>query len=197
MKFAFFDFDGTLTTGDSFMPFLKALVGQKNYYLKIILLMPTLMGYLLGWVKNDVAKVKVLSAFLKNKTVNEIELFAQQHSFDLRPEGMKALRDCQQSGYICILVSASPALFLRAWAKQNGFQTVIATELETINGQFTGLLAGENCFGMEKVKRIETLFGKNCWKNSVAYSDSKADLPMLNQAESAFLWQNNQFIAIK
>ncbi|WP_257292907.1 haloacid dehalogenase-like hydrolase, partial [Endozoicomonas sp. ONNA1] len=53
---AFFDFDGTLTTGDTLMPFLKYVLGRRKYYAKLFLVSPILVAYFAKVLRNDIAK---------------------------------------------------------------------------------------------------------------------------------------------
>ena len=45
MTYAFFDFDGTITTGDSFMPFLRYQLGPGKFALKMLQLSTVLAAY--------------------------------------------------------------------------------------------------------------------------------------------------------
>jgi phosphatidylglycerophosphatase C len=62
----------------------------------------------------------------------------------------------------------------------------VATELEVVDGQLTGRLAGGNCRGDEKVRRLAALFGDPAplaW----AYGDSRDDRPLLAAARHPVL----------
>ena len=72
IPFAFFDFDGTLTRSDTFMPFLHHCAGWR-YYPKLLLVAPVLAGYLTKLVANDVAKEAVLTEFLRGCTETQLE----------------------------------------------------------------------------------------------------------------------------
>ena len=61
---AFFDFDGTLTQGDTLMPFLRFMVGSPAYYAKLTWLGPVLAAYYTGLLRNDIAKQIVLKRYL-------------------------------------------------------------------------------------------------------------------------------------
>lgn len=196
--FAFFDFDGTLTQSDTLMPFLHHCVGSTSYYWKLLKLSPIFLGYFSQILPNYRTKEYVLTEFLANMTEAEAEhqaLTFVQHklSHHLLTVGMDKLREHQQQGHYCILVSASPELYLRHWAIQHQFDGIIGTQLEVTSQYLTGKLLGKNCFGKEKVKRIEAEYGTDCWHNSFAYSDSKNDLPMLCQATHGFLLKQNSF----
>ena len=45
---AVFDFDGTIISGDSFLPFMRYVVGDWEYYLGMFFLLPWLGGYAFG-----------------------------------------------------------------------------------------------------------------------------------------------------
>lgn len=203
--FAFFDFDGTLTRGDSLMPFLRHCVGNVGYYRRLLALSPTLAGYLIGVIANDKAKEKVLTAFLQQRRPAELtplvnDFIDRVLPSMLRQQGMQKLAQHQAQGDYCVLVSASPELYLQAWAQQQGFDALIGTQLiidgEADNARLSGKISGDNCYGVEKVHRINAEFGNASWQGSSAYSDSKADLPMLNNSEYAYLWRKNEFICL-
>lgn len=197
IPFAFFDFDGTLTRSDTFMPFLHHCAGWR-YYPKLLLVAPVLAGYLTKLVANDVAKEAVLTAFLRGCTETRLEkaactFVAQELPRRLLSEGMQKLHEHQQQGHYCILVSASPELYLTEWARQQGFDGILGTRLAVSDGRLTGKLSGRNCFGEEKVVRIETEYGQDCWRDSFAYSDSVTDMPLLKRAANGFLWKKHIF----
>lgn len=200
--FAFFDFDGTLTSGDSLMPFLKYCVGSKIFYFKLVLLAPTLLGYFAKLIANDKAKEKVISTYIGGWHQDKLTILANAFCNEVlinmqRKSGMEKLNYHKKKGHYCVLVSASPELYLLPWAKLHGFNAIIATKLTFDNNLLTGELSGDNCYGEKKVKRIVELFGGNCWQNSFAYGDSTADLPMLKKAGEAYLLKNKIFKKIR
>lgn len=198
---AFFDFDGTLTTGDTLMPFLKFVVGVPRYYWCLFLVTPILIAYILKLIPNDVAKQKVLKRYLSGYPL--AELFEKGEAFSqeviptmLRNEGMERLRWHQTQGHTCVLVSASFDVWLKPWSDSNGFDDILTTQLETKNGMVTGLIAGNNCYGSEKVCRIEIWLDHEDREPSCtyAYGDTKGDLPMLNSVNKGLILRNNTFI---
>lgn len=201
-RFAFFDFDGTLTRSDTVLPFLKFCC--KNhflYYGKLLAHAPTLLGYIRGHVSNADAKECVIGAFLNGWHVDDVQHQAEQFATHelpklLLPAGMAKLAQHQAQGDICVLVSASPDWYLLPWAKQHGLAAVLATKMASVSGCLNGKIEGENCHDAAKVRRINATFGESCWQNSVAYSDAKVDLPMLQRASQGFLLQNGQFLPI-
>lgn len=191
--YAFFDFDGTLTRKDSVLPFLRFCCASRwVFYGKLLFLLPVLLGYLLGWVSNSRAKESVIGAYLRGwreaDVLQKAREFAQTELPQfLLDEGMAKLAFHRARGDVCVLVSASPEWYLLDWAREQGFEAVLATKMAVVSGCLNGKIAGENCHDEAKVRRIEAAFGAQCWQNSVAYSDAKVDLPMLRAAGQGFL----------
>ncbi len=189
---AFFDFDGTLTTGDTLMPFLKFVVGKPKYYWNLLLVMPVLVCYLFKLIRNDVAKEVVLKRYLAGYHIDELfalgELFSKEIiPTMLRPEGMERLRWHQEQGHECVLVSASLDIWLNSWGSMNGFNSVITTKLEVDKNEVTGRISGLNCHGQEKVNRINSFFKNKNPEKSYAYGDTKGDFYMLKHVDSGWM----------
>lgn len=202
-KLAFFDFDGTLTRTDTVLPFLRHDCGNDVlYFARLLRHSPVLLAYLCGKASNLQAKETVFTAFLAGKETERVAQSARDFARFRLPEllldvGMAKLRHHQEQGDFCVLVSASPEIYLHEWGKINGLDAVIGTRLQSVSGCLNGRVDGENCHDWGKVRRIEQQFGADCWQNSVAYSDSRVDLPMLQKANRGFLLQNGEFVAIQ
>lgn len=200
---AFFDFDGTLTTGDTLMPFLKFVVGKPRYYWYLLLVSPVLVGYLLKLIRNDVAKETVLKRYLSGYRIEDV--FALGETFSkgtiptmLRSAGIARLKWHQEQGHNCILVSASLDVYLRSWAMSMGFDDLICTKLEVSStGKVSGNIEGNNCYGMEKVKNIESLSFRLNQRTVYAYGDTKGDYPMLKIADYGYMLKKKYFVLIK
>jgi len=189
---AAFDFDGTLTRRDTLFPFLLHVAGPVKFSYKILLLLVTLAGYALGLIRNDKAKVKVLRCFLANMEMANLQQYAQQFAEQkipslLRSEAMQRLAWHRQQGHRCVVVSASLEIYLRPWASTAGFDDILGSRLETLaDGRTSGNLLGENCFGAEKMHRLETLLGSRDGYTLYAYGDSRGDKELLSAADYPF-----------
>ena len=87
----------------------------------------------------------------------------------------------------CVLISASIDAYLDPWSKLAGFDHVICSRLETTPaGNVTGRLVGLNCWGPEKVRRLEELFGPLKKYTLYAYGDSRGDKELLAGADYPF-----------
>jgi len=105
----------------------------------------------------------------------------------LRHEAMQRLEWHKQHGHRCVVISASLELYLQPWAIKAGFDDVIATQLETRDdGRVTGKLSGANCYGIEKVRRLETLLGERTGYSLYAYGDSRGDKELLSFADHPY-----------
>ena len=184
-----FDFDGTLTRGESFFRFLCFVTPWYRFIFCFLRSLPVLLMYLTRLMDNESAKVRVLRIFLRGRPLAGLEDAAARFARTriagtLRPEAVARLRGHQKQGHVCVLVSATLAVYLRPWAQDMGFDAVLATELAVdAGGRVTGELATPNCYGPEKAARLRRQYGVERIK--AAYGDSAGDREMLAMAEQA------------
>lgn len=192
---AAFDFDGTLTRRETLLPFLLHMLGAAAVARHALILSPTLAGYGLGMIRNDVAKEKVFIQCLAGMGMDELQREGENFAADvlpglLRHEAMQRLEWHKQRGHRCVVISASLELYVRPWAIKAGFDDVIATHLETRDdGHVTGKLSGVNCYGIEKVRRLEALLGARDGYSLYAYGDSRGDRELLSLADYPYYRQ--------
>jgi phosphatidylglycerophosphatase C len=186
---AAFDFDGTLTRRETLLQFLLHTLGAAAVVRHAFMLAPTLAGYGLGMIRNDVAKERVFIECLAGMSLDELQLEGERFAADvlpglLRQEAMQRFKWHKQQGHRCVVISASLELYVRPWAIKNGFDDVIATRLEMQeHGRITGKLSGANCFGIEKALRLENLLGAREGYCLYAYGDSRGDKELLSLAD--------------
>lgn len=192
---AAFDFDGTITTHDSLLPFLRSVVGAKRFYLNLSKLIPIFIKYRLGIKSNHQAKQELLHLFLQQQSYAQLlalgESFAKQYIPQIiRPESLPRLRWHQSQNHRCILVSAGLGIYLQPWAKSVGFHDLICTQvIVDKNGITNGNIDGVNCFGPEKVKRLINLIGPKNQYTLYAYGDSRGDRELLELADYKYYRQ--------
>ena len=109
----------------------------------------------------------------------------------LQSWSMARLGEHQQAGHCCVLVSASPDIYLKRVARQLGFDALLCTEMAADSGRLTGLMTTPNCHGEQKVLRLKAWmaerFGVQGGAEVVyAYGDTSGDKPMLRMAKHAF-----------
>ena len=77
---AVFDFDGTIISGDSFLPFMRYVVGGWKYYSGMLFLLPWLGSYAFGVIDNRRIKEKVIGYFLKGKPARDIRELGESYA---------------------------------------------------------------------------------------------------------------------
>lgn len=187
---ALFDFDGTITDRDSLPDFIVYAVGLPHFLLGMLMLSPMLILYLLKLVRNDIAKEKMLAYFFKGWTSDRLNRVGQNYALTripqiIRPQAQARLQWHQAQEHDIVIVSASTEHWLQAWTQQQGYQ-LIATKMAVNNGVLTGKFDGHNCYGQEKVRRIQTALDFAHYEHIYAYGDRSGDRPMLALADEAF-----------
>ncbi len=191
---AAFDFDGTLTWHDTLLPFLHRLLGLPTLLWVLFICSPWLAGYALRLVSNHRAKAVLLKAALADRSVAEVERCARAFvQNDLpaqwRPWGLQQLVQHQQAGHRCVLVTASTSPYMHLVGASLGVDAVLCTEMEVVDGRYTGRMATANCHGEEKVRRLQAWLAAEYGTAQPvlhAYGDTKGDLPMLQLAQQAW-----------
>jgi len=91
-----------------------------------------------------------------------------------------------QAGELCAVVTATNSFVTAPIARAFGIAHLIATEPESVDGRYTGRVAGTPCFREGKVRRVEAWLARMDlhWDDlarSTFYSDSHNDLPLLER----------------
>ena len=152
--YALFDFDGTLIRGDSIVRFVRyaharGLIGAGG------LLRAALWAaaYGLHLTTAERAKRESLS-FLAGREQGGVEALGRAFCREellprLYPQGVEELRRRHAEGAEVLLVTASPSFYLEALKEELPIQRIIGTRMHVENGVYTGLIAGENCRGVQ------------------------------------------------
>lgn len=189
---AAFDFDGTITTRDCLLPFIRKVVGDKQFFSKIPALIPIYLAYRLGIKTNHYAKQFLLKSYLNGFSYESLlqqgKIYADKQIPALvKPEALERLRWHQAQKHRCVLISAGLELYLSPWAQQYGFDDLICTQIkENANGTTDGEIIGINCFGPEKVRRLLAKLGPKNQFTLYAYGDSRGDRELLALADYAY-----------
>jgi HAD superfamily hydrolase (TIGR01490 family) len=189
-KISFFDFDGTITTDDSLICFIRFVVGDAKFIWAMVLLSPMLVAYKLKLIPNYKAKQYMLSYFFKGMHEQQFNQIANEYSLKhintiLRPKAMKKILWHKEEGHKVVIVSASIVSWLKPWCDKNNLD-LIATELEIKDDRVTGKFLTKNCHGAEKVKRILEEYNLSHYDYIYAYGDSIGDKELLAFANESF-----------
>lgn len=189
MNIAFFDFDGTITTDDSLLKFIRFVVGDLKFLIGLSILSPILIVYKFKLIPNYRAKQIMLSYFFKGMKEQAFMEVARKYSLEhidciVRAKAMEKIQRHKSDGDQVVVVSASLEYWLRPWCDQNNIE-LIATKLEILEGKVTGNLLTKNCYGIEKVNRIKEIYTLEDFETIYAYGDSRGDREMLEIAHEA------------
>ncbi len=191
---AFFDLDGTLTTGNLWtgLTSWNRIQGRRRWRERwfIARKMPLAIAHRIG-LGSDAAfrsgwfrSIAELLRGVSEAEVDQIVRHTWSHVFEpgLRGATVERLRAHQAAGATTVLVSASYEVFLRPFTEHLGIDHVIGTRLAVQDGACTGKLTGEVVMGREKVRRVRELIdrvGSIDLAASFAYGDSDRDLDLL------------------
>ncbi|MBM3914674.1 MAG: HAD-IB family hydrolase [Sphingomonadales bacterium] len=188
-----FDFDGTLTKGDTLFHFLFYSTPFYKLPLLVLLSLPVLVAYAFRILSNDKAKETILSIFFKGKRkdffIGKGESFVE-HRLEriLRKSTVSQLVSYKEKSATICIVTASPHYWVEPWARMQKVD-LISTHLDFRNDVFSGKFLGKNCNGMEKVIQIKKKYTLESFSKIVAFGNTKHDLPMLSLAQESFYRQ--------
>ncbi len=181
-----FDFDGTLTTRDSFLEFIRYVCGNWAFCKGILRYSPLLVLMKLGYYPNWKAKQKVFAYFFKGMPLKDFaqqgRLFALDRQHLLRPQGVDMVKQAQAEDAEVLIVSASIDHWVQPFFPE---VKVVGTQVEVEDGCLTGRFLTKNCYGQEKVNRILALYPHRNEYELIAFGDSAGDKELLAFADEA------------
>ncbi len=189
---AAFDFDGTLTTRDSFLAFIRYACGKWRYYAGFALYAPMLLLMLARLYPHDRAKQRLFSHFFKGWQHDRFAALAREFSTEIdkmrNHPVINRLQEHVARGDTVYIVSASLPEWIEPWCSQLGVNAVLATEIQVNSeGLITGRFKTRNCYGAEKVARLLQV-EPNRWQYILhAYGDSAGDKEMIAFADEGTL----------
>ena len=182
---ALFDFDGTITSKDTTILLLVELLKLRPW---------RFFGLIWFLFKMIVASDNVSKQAKKNMAIGHLikglgdthlngalQEFSNKVKFLYQRSILAYIDQAIEDGCSVLIVTASPS-FAISYCVSDLPVLVIGTEFEKEENIYTGYLKGENCFGREKVNRINEWAISNKVKLSVqsAWSDHFSDFDMLS-----------------
>lgn len=182
-----FDFDGTLTTHDSFTAFLKWRAGPLGWSMGMIRLIPAALAWI-GHRDRGQIKAAAVAAFLGGVDRATVEADADRYAETvwngfMRPDALACWRDWGAKGVHRVIVTASPEITVAPFARRLGADNLLGTHMAfDSQDQVTGAFTGSNCRGEEKVRRLKAAYGEDV-RIIAAYGDTSGDTEMLAASE--------------
>jgi len=188
---ALYDFDGTITRKDTTILLLVALLKLRPW---------RFFGLIWFLFRMFVARDSVSKQGYKNKAIGylikdlsgmrlsgALKDFRNKVKFQYRPSVLTSIDLAIQDGCTVLIVTASPSFAISDCVSDLPV-IVLGTEFEKKENIYTGLLKSKNCYGQEKVNRINEWASSNKTTLSVqsAWGDHFSDFDMLSLAEKRY-----------
>jgi phosphatidylglycerophosphatase C len=184
---AVFDFDGTITRGDTLVPLLASVSLART----LRHAPPAVLRARLDSQSRDAAKARLIRAVLADVDEERMQrlgrAFVATHLDRItQSHVLRRLREHQADGHHVVLASASPQFVVEPAARHLGFDRVICTRVERgEDGRWE--LRGVNVRADAKRRALEQACQELRPRRTWAYGDSRDDLPMLRWADHGFL----------
>lgn len=194
-----FDLDGTLTTRDTLLQFIRFCHPRWRFVLGMLVCLPRIVLMKCRICSADKAKEQMCRLFFRGwdreKLAGYSRAFAEEKGETLlRPEGVHTLRRLVGEGQQVYIVSASLDIWLRDLCRcilpeASPHFTLICTEAAfrhdeaTDRDICTGMFATPNCNRSEKVRRLAPYITPRENYFLTAYGDSRGDYALYQYAD--------------
>ena len=182
---ALYDFDGTITSKDTTVLLLVALLKLRPWRFFGLIWFLFRMFVASDNVSKQGYKNKAIGYLIKGLSGMRLSValkdFKNKVKFLYRPSVLTSINQAIQDGCTVLIVTASPSFAISDCVSDLPV-IVLGTEFEKEENIYTGLLKSENCYGKEKVNRINEWARSNKIVLSVqsAWSDHFSDFDMLS-----------------
>lgn len=183
---AFFDFDGTVIYGYSATTYLREQIKRGDIAPRqLVELVKTMTQFGMGNMGFS-AMMTVASQYLRGISETDYiefseHLYSKHIAKLIYPESRALIEAHLKKGHTVALITAATPYQVLPAAKELGIDNVRCSNLEIVDGQFTGAVVKPTCYGMGKVDAAENLaeqFGIDI-NQSYFYSDSDEDIQLL------------------
>lgn len=188
-KILCFDFDGTLTTGDTLIGIIRYRLGLRGLVWELARISPMLVLMKFGLYSNHKAKEKLFGHVFGGMAETDFDALCQAYASKsrsriLRPQALDLMAKAQKEGARIIIVSASIDNWVAPFFPLEPKPEIVGTKIETRDGRLTGRFLTPNCYGTEKVNRIKPLLHSPRTEYYIeAFGDSRGDKEMLSYAD--------------
>lgn len=187
------DFDGTITSSDSLIAFIRHAKGDLALITGLLRYSPLLVMMKLRLIDGGSVKERLFAHLFKGIPVTQFDKtcndFANECAEILRPAAMQHIGDALAKGERVCVVTASIGKWVEPFFNNRfgaGRVRVIATQAEVKDGLLTGRFATPNCYGKEKVRRLKAVLTDRDSLHIIAYGDSRGDKELFDYADERF-----------
>lgn len=198
---ALYDFDGTITTKDTTILLLFALLKLRPWRFSGLIWFLFRMIVADDSVSKQGHKNKAIGYLIKDLSDMRLSAalndFRNKVKFLYRPSVVASIGQAIQDGCTVVIVTASPSFAISDCVSDLPV-IVLGTEFEKEENVYTGLLKSKNCYGKEKVNRINEWARSNKIVLSVqsAWSDHFSDFDMLSLSANRYWVGGEQLQAL-
>jgi HAD superfamily hydrolase (TIGR01490 family) len=190
INLALFDFDGTITTRDTFTPFLRFAIPPTRAVLGGLMISPVVIAHRLRLISTTSTRPIVARAGFQGVPVDAVRALGRRYTTEVLPtvveaQAMERLQWHRDRGDIVAVVSAGLDVYLAPWCAAHGVE-LICTQLEERNGRMTGRYRRGDCSGPTKATLIRATFDLDRFETIYAYGDTVEDREMLAFANRKF-----------
>lgn len=184
-----FDFDGTITRKDTLIEFIRFAKGDLRFILGFLLFSPLLIAFKLKLYPNWKAKHRIFKYFFGGMDYNAFQRLGQrfykERGEDLvYKEAKTQIERHLSEGAEVVVITASVEEWVRPFTEAMHILHLLGTRLEiSSESKLTGRFSTPNCYGIEKVNRLKTLYPERDVYHLTAYGDSRGDKELLEYAD--------------
>jgi phosphatidylglycerophosphatase C len=184
-KIAVFDFDGTITKRDTFLPFMLSYGSEKIIRSAFRTVFQRGKGNFRNTIKTNVIR-EIFAGYPTERFLHDAVTYAGSLQNKFREDTLDHIADHKARGHGLVMVTASLASYTRPIGSLLGFDHVIGVELEAKAEFLTGEIVGNNVRGTEKARLFKEWLGEEeaeIW----GYGNSRGDREMLAMADHS-IW---------
>jgi HAD superfamily hydrolase (TIGR01490 family) len=190
MNLALFDFDGTITSSDTWTPFMRFAVRPGRWLLGGVLLGPVALGHRLGMLSSSRGRQMAARVGFQGENASAVRQLGLEYARSrlpgtVRQSALERIEWHRAQGDDVVVVSAALDVYLGPWCERLGLDC-ICTTLEERRGRLTGRYVHGDCCGAEKALRILQRYELDRYSHVYAYGDSGEDREMLDLAHRKY-----------
>lgn len=187
-----FDFDGTITTGDTFPLFLMFAKGKPATALIFARYLPHIALYFVKLMDGETLKRNIFGKAFYDEKKERLEETGKAFVESLyekkiiKSDFLEKIRAHKKNGADVYVVSASIDVWVAEFCRRENIGC-ICTELDYTNDVFKGQFKTKNCNGAEKAVRIKQACDLSRFEKIIAFGNSSGDKEMFALSTEHYL----------